>query len=799
MFIVRRLLTAGVCSFLVCVTAAAQGVSVSGVVSAANDAPVARAAVHIELAGSDTTTQSGEFTIRLPAKPNFQVGMLMTLQVDGWVIKYPYLYQSGQTYIPAPAAPPIPVRVFKKGNPSLLDRRGIESMLQGHYSRIVPERAAAAGSVSILERGANSIFAAVNPVRAEIGARLILAAPTGAPWQFSRVPEEPAIPAGARVLSTSDYDGGARGSSDPGWRRFLAVQARELGFSVEQVGAAINQWIRSAQEPYQKGLAALHDARFREASAYISESIPNPPRQFVERYVPLARAEYEQGQYPKAEAALRRVLPVHPHDPVLLNNLAVVLAREAKYGQAEALYKQSLSVNERQLGPEHPDVAANLENLADLYRQEERYGEAERLSRRGIDIDDKAFGPLDPQTANCLDTLAEILHAEGQDDKALLAYQLVRGIDEKEMAWERPEDVAMTLNGMAEVYRAQGKYSDAGPLYDQASGILETKLGPAHPAMAVVLNNEGLLYGAEGDADKAERLYKRSLEIEKSTLGPEHPAVAISLDNLAELYRANHRYSEAEPLYKKAIAIAELKEPGQVVTTRYLGHLAFLYLGQGKLAGSERLYRRALAIAQSRMRPDDPELAVDLDNLGLVYREEKKYADAEPLMKRAFAIQSKSLDPDDPALFATAENLAITLFQLGHAREAARYHAQAIRISLDVRATKAHQQGNETEAEALFRQALASAESSLGSEDPEVARELNNVAAVYHAEGKDAEAVVQLKRALAIEERVLPLDPHVADISDNLAAILHKLGRDAEAKIYEDRAARIRARSESER
>jgi tetratricopeptide (TPR) repeat protein len=798
MFIVRRVLAAAACSFLVCVTATAQGLSVSGVVSAAHDAPVARAAVHIQLAGSDTTTQSGEFTIHLPAKPSFQVGMLMTLQVDGWVIKYPYLYQSGQTYIPAPAAPPIPVRVFKKGNPSLLDRRGIESMLQGHYSRIVPKRAAAAGSVSILERSENSIFAAVEPARGEMRARLMLAALTGVGWQFSRAPEEPAIPAGARLLSISDYDGGARGSSDPGWSRFLAVQAKELGFSVEQVATAINQWIKSAEEPYQKGLAALHEGRFREASAYISESIPNPPRQFVERYVPLARAEYEQGQYPKAEAALRSVLSVHPHDPVLLNNLAVVLAREAKYGQAEALYKQSLSINERQLGPEHPDVAANLENLADLYRQEERYGEAERLSRRAIDIDDEAFGPVDPQTANSLDTLAEILHAEGQDDKALFAYQLVRGIDEKEMASERPEDVAMTLNGMAEVYRVRGMYADAEPLYLQASTILETSLGPAHPAIAVVLNNEGLLYSAKGDADKAERLYKRSLEIEKSTLGPDHPAVAISLDNLAELYRANHRYSEAEPLYKEAIAIAELKEPGQLVTARYLGHLAFLFLGQGNLAGSEKLYRLALVIAQSRMRPDDPELAVDLDNLGLVYKEEKKYTDAEPLMKRAFVIQSKSLNPDDPALFATAENLAMTLVQLGHAREAARYHAQAMRISLDVRAIKAHQQGNEPEAEALFKQALASAESSLGPEDPEVARELNNVAAVYHVEGKDAEAVVQLKQALAIEEKVLPLDPHVAAICDNLAAILHKLGRDEEAKIYENRAERIRAGSESE-
>ena len=55
------------------------------------------------------------------------------------------------------------------------------------------------------------------------------------------------------------------------------------------------------------------------------------------RYIPLARAEYELAHYPAAEAALRKVIAVHPDDPVVLNNLGEVLIAEAQYSEAEPL------------------------------------------------------------------------------------------------------------------------------------------------------------------------------------------------------------------------------------------------------------------------------------------------------------------------------------------------------------------------------------------------------------------------------------------------------------------------------
>jgi tetratricopeptide (TPR) repeat protein len=110
---------------------------------------------------------------------------------------------------------------------------------------------------------------------------------------------------------------------------------------------------------------------------------------------------------------------------------------------------------------------------------------------------------------------------------------------------------------LALLYRVQGRYADAEPLYKRALAIGEKALGPDHPAVAIRLNNLALLYRVQGRYADAEPLYKRALAIDEKALGPDHPAVAIRLNNLAGLYRAQGHYADAEPLFKRALAIDE--------------------------------------------------------------------------------------------------------------------------------------------------------------------------------------------------------------------------------------------------
>jgi len=88
-----------------------------------------------------------------------------------------------------------------------------------------------------------------------------------------------------------------------------------------------------------------------------------------------------------------------------------------------------------------------------------------------------------------------------------------------------------------------------------------------------------------------------------------------------------------------------------------------------------------------------------------------------------------------------------------------------------------------TEAEPLYRRAIAIDEKALGKDHPDIARDYNNLAGLLQAQGKLAEAEPLYRRAIAIHEKALGKDhPHVATGYNNLAVLLQAQGKLAEAE-----------------
>ncbi len=73
--------------------------------------------------------------------------------------------------------------------------------------------------------------------------------------------------------------------------------------------------------------------------------------------------------------------------------------------------------------------------------------------------------------------------------------------------------MAQSLNNLAELYRGQGKYGEAGPLYTRSLEVLEKTLGPDHPLIATVCENLAELYKQIGKEDEAGRLETRAGKI----------------------------------------------------------------------------------------------------------------------------------------------------------------------------------------------------------------------------------------------------------------------------------------------
>ena len=176
----------------------------------------------------------------------------------------------------------------------------------------------------------------------------------------------------------------------------------------------------------------------------------------------------------------------------------------------------------------------------------------------------------------------------------------------------------------------QGQYADAEKAWIAALEEAE-KFGPRDPRLATSLNNLAILYDAQGKYAETEPLYKRALAIAEKTLGPDHLQVAIFLNNLADLYRLQGRYAESEPLSKRALAIEKVLGPDHPQAATTLNNLALLYQDQGQYEEAELLYKRSLAIREKALGPHHPEVATSLNNLAALYDAQGRYEEAEPL------------------------------------------------------------------------------------------------------------------------------------------------------------------------
>lgn len=585
--------------------------------------------VRIEGAGSTSTADSGEFSF--PFTGALKVGYPATFHVTNWVIVKPCELKNGRTYLHDPVAEPIEILVLPPHDPWLLSvaESGslIDCIIEEEASQIAPKSPTNAGPRSSSPREGHSPFqepARLNTIRSGMEANSDNMSPHLFKAAYRQDPVAPASP------KPTDAE-------VPNRERFLAAKAGELGVSTAELKSAIGIWKSTVESLYEKGLAALDDLRYQEAIWYISKSLSSPDADVL-RNVPLAFAEYQQGLYPAAESALRKVLAVHPDDSVVKNNLGAVLMAEARYGEAELEASRTLAIDERELGPKSPKVATDLNNLAIIYEDQGRYQDGEPLLKRALEIDEKAEGLHSPQ-------------------------------------------VAIRLNNLAELYADEGKYNEAERLLKQTLAIDRTTPGSDETAVASDFNNLSALFIKQKRYSEAEPFSQRALEIDERGLGSNHPYVATDLNNLAVIYREQGKYDKAEPMLKRALAIDERAlGPYHPDLAKDIANLAILHREKGDYGEAERLFKRALDIDEKALGPEHPSVASVLNNLGLLFYDQHRYGEAESLYMRALTIDEKSLRPKHPDLAEVEENLALTLHRLGNDAKAKEYEEQAADI-----------------------------------------------------------------------------------------------------------------------
>ncbi len=320
------------------------------------------------------------------------------------------------------------------------------------------------------------------------------------------------------------------------------------------------------------------------------------------------------------------------------NELAQLLGRTNRRGEAEPLMRRALEVCVAAHGDQHPTVAICLNNLATLLQDTNRIEEAEPLMRRALEIDVAAHGDQHPTVAIRLNNLAILLKDTNRIEEAEPLMRCALEIDVAALGEQHPK-VAIGLSNLAQVLKDTNRIKEAEPLMRRALEIDEAAFGEQHPTVAIRLNNLAILLKDTNRIEEAEPLMRRALEIDERSFGQQHPTVATDMDNLAILLKDTNRIEEAEPLMRRALEIDERSFGQQHPTVaRDLNNLGTLLQATHRIEEAEPLMRRALEIGETAYGQQHPDVATYMNNLATLLLDTHLIEEAELLMRRSLEI-----------------------------------------------------------------------------------------------------------------------------------------------------------------
>jgi serine/threonine protein kinase len=312
---------------------------------------------------------------------------------------------------------------------------------------------------------------------------------------------------------------------------------------------------------------------------------------------------------------------------------------------------------------------------------------------------------------------------------------------------------------LGHTYYGLGLYAQAEENWEAALAINRAKHGQVSADVAGLLSSIGAAKLARGDAKSAEPYMRQSLDMRRAIFGNEHMQLAEAANNLASVLRAQGDLPGAETYLRETAALVEkLQGPEEPRLATTLANLAGVLRLQLKFDEAEAPSRRALAIRRKVRGDSHPETANSLNSLGVLMQDSGKLDAAEPLLREALEMRRR--------IFANQAQ--------GHPDVAESLHNMS--RFYDMR-------GDRAQALSYAQQAADMYRAMFGTDHPDYARSLFEVAHQNWAMGKFDESEKLLRESIAIFERAGRTNNHTyATALQRLGRVLVDTNRPAEAQ-----------------
>ncbi len=380
-----------------------------------------------------------------------------------------------------------------------------------------------------------------------------------------------------------------------------------------------------------------------------------------------------QGRYAEAEALLRRTLaqdranlgPTHPNTVDTTENLAVVLDILGRPDEAEPLHRLVLQTRRKHLGPNSPATLRAMSNLGTTLRDLNRFLEAVEILDASIAGSNITHGETAPETLARINMLGHTLLRANQPERAEQVLRRAVELGGQTLGEDNAEVLSWSVN-LALALDTMARFEDANALNARIIAGLSRRQGPTSPRVLTAKNNFGFSLMSQGRMLKAVPLFTEVLNAHEQTLGPQHPQTMTARIMLGNALSKLGRGDEALALRRRDLDLMiSSAGPEHVYTVRAMRNYASALEAVGRLADAQTIRQRVLAISRKTNGERSEDTLIAMNDVALDLMESGQVAQARELMERALDGFVGLYGAAHPRTVESAINLAAIQAQAG--------------------------------------------------------------------------------------------------------------------------------------
>lgn len=323
-----------------------------------------------------------------------------------------------------------------------------------------------------------------------------------------------------------------------------------------------------------------------------------------------------------------------------------------KYGEAESLIRQALSISEKIYGAEDVNTQAALISLFRVLRAQGKYREAEKMCSLSWHMKQKHFPPercelmqsMEPMLFGSMypsgymavakSSSANMRHAMKIFDRSESIQRLLEFMEEvPEMELQ---DVLQQLNVWGNILVIQGRHKDAEEIFRKTLSLKETRFGLENPFTLFDMSRLATTIHNQRRFQEAEEMYKQVILLLEKNYTRRHPANLFIRHSLGVLFYDMKRYQEAESLLRETVTLRKEVLGHDCSRTRETTHmLAQSLVILERYHEAEQLTRENIILCETTLGSSHIDTARNMWLLAIMLETQHKFEESAVLYEKA--------------------------------------------------------------------------------------------------------------------------------------------------------------------